>query len=66
MGIIYKLENKTALYFICNRINGQNRKVEQPMRSRTGNKANKQVDCFARANQVWLTVNHNNSVTSGK
>ena len=26
----------------------------------------KQEACFASVNQVWLTVNHNNSVTSGE
>ena len=32
----------------------------------TDSKWSKQEACFAHASLVWLTVNHNTSVTSGK
>ena len=32
----------------------------------TDSQWSKQEACFARASQVWLAVNHNNSVTSGE
>ena len=32
----------------------------------TDSQLSKQEACFARATHVWLTVNHNTSITSGK
>ena len=37
----------------------RNNQCEQPMKLQ-------QEACFASANQVWLAVNHNTSVTSGE
>ena len=59
--------NKTVLYFICTRITVfvgvvLNEKAEKPCEHRQP----KQEAGFARANQVWLVINHNTSVTSGE
>ena len=64
--IIYNLGNKIGLYLICNGIYGFVGKAEEPLSVNTDSQWSKQEVCFARENQVWLTVNHNTSVTSGE
>ena len=62
---IYNLGNKTVLYLICNRICWSVRE-NGTASVNTDSQWNEQEACFARANQLWLAVNYNTSVTSGE
>ena len=67
--IIHNLGKHQVFHFICYRINGFARVCQWKSGTasvNTDSQWSKQESCFARANKVWLAVNHNTSVTSGE